>query len=67
MKTRSRSYRRSPTCRAGDLWVLGEHKLLVGDSTNQGDVTRLMAGEVADLVFTDPPYNVDYEGYTEQS
>ena len=55
-----------PASRTGDLWVLGEHKLLVGDSTNQGDVTRLMGGEVADLVFTDPPFNVDYEGYTEQ-
>ena len=50
----------------GDLWILGEHKLLVGDSTNHGDVARLMAGDVADLVFTDPPYNVDYEGYTQQ-
>jgi DNA modification methylase len=56
----------TPTSRAGDLWVLGEHKLLVGDATKHGDVTRLMAGDVADLVFTDPPYNVDYEGYTEQ-
>ena len=55
-----------PICRTGDLWVLGEHKLLVGDSTNHGDVVRLMAGEIADLIFTDPPYNVDYEGYTEQ-
>jgi DNA modification methylase len=45
----------TPTSRAGDLWVLGEHKLLVGDATNHSDVTRLMAGDVADLVFTDPP------------
>jgi DNA modification methylase len=56
----------TPTSRTGDLWVLAEHKLLVGDSTNQADVLRLMAGDVADLVFTDPPYNVDYQGYTEQ-
>ena len=55
-----------PVCKAGDLWVLGEHRLLAGDATNEGDVVRLMAGEVGDLVFTDPPYNVDYEGYTEQ-
>ena len=55
-----------PISRIGDVWVLGDHKLLVGDSTNHGDVARLMAGEVADLAFTDPPYNVDYEGYTEQ-
>ena len=55
-----------PASRTGDLWVLGEHKLLVGDTTNPGDVERLIDAEVADLVFTDPPYNVDYEGYTEQ-
>ena len=54
-----------PTCRAGDLWTLGAHRVLVGDATNQADVTRLMHGVAADLVFTDPPYNVDYEGYTE--
>lgn len=52
--------------KAGDLWVLGDHKLLVGDATNPADVARLMGGEVADLIFTDPPYNVDYEGYTER-
>jgi hypothetical protein len=56
----------TPTSKTGDFWVLGEHKLLVGDATNHADVVRLMAGDVADLVFTDPPYNVDYEGYTEQ-
>ena len=49
---------------AGDLWLLGNHKLLVGDATNRDDVVRLMAGAAADLVFTDPPYNVDYQGYT---
>jgi DNA modification methylase len=57
---------RTPVSKVGDLWVLGDHKLLVGDSTNHSDVIQLMAGEVADLIFTDPPYNVDYEGYTEQ-
>ena len=50
----------------GDLWLLGDHRLLVGDSTKRDDVMRLMAGEAADAVFTDPPYNVDYEGYTEE-
>ncbi len=55
-----------PICQTGDLWILGDHKLLVGDVTNPSDVTRLMANDVADLIFTDPPYNVDYEGYTEQ-
>ncbi len=52
------------SCR-GDLFQLGNHKLLIGDATSQSDVARLMAGDAADLVFTDPPYNVDYEGYTE--
>jgi DNA modification methylase len=49
----------------GDLWLLGDHKLLVGDATRREDVDRLMAGDKADLIFTDPPYNVEYEGYTE--
>src|SRR3984885_10950824 len=49
----------------GDLWILGNHKLLAGDATTPDDVKRLMDGDAADLVFTDPPYNVDYEGYTE--
>src|SRR5208283_3079451 len=58
--------RETPISVAGDLWILGSHRLLVGDATNQNDVATLMAGDVADLVFTDPPYNVDYEGYTEE-
>ncbi len=37
-----------------------------GDATNGDHVARLMAGAAADLIFTDPPYNVDYEGYTEE-
>jgi DNA modification methylase len=41
----------------GDIWQLGAHRLLCGDSTNREDVERLMAGEKADMVFTDPPYN----------
>src|ERR1700675_4971470 len=48
-----------------DLWQLGPHALLVGDATNAENVTSLMNGAAADLAFTDPPYNVDYEGYTE--
>jgi DNA modification methylase len=55
----------SPISEAGDLWILGDHKLLVGDATVPEDVEKLMAGESADLVFTHPPYNVAYEGYTE--
>ena len=55
----------TPVSAAGDVWILGSHKLLVGDATDQGGVAKLMAGDAADLVFTDPPYNVDYQGYTE--
>ena len=54
----------APISVTGDLWWLGPHVLLVGDATNAKDVARLMDGAAADLVFTDPPYNVDYEGYT---
>ena len=54
-----------PITRTDDLWILGNHRLVCGDATLQSDVDRLMAGDTADLVFTDPPYNVDYEGYTE--
>ena len=46
----------------GDLWVLGDHRLLCGDSTNPKDVLRVMAGDKAALVATDPPYLVDYTG-----
>jgi len=56
----------TPISVAGDLWILGDHKLLVGDATNQADVAKLMADDAADLIFTDPPYNVDYEGYMEE-
>jgi DNA modification methylase len=54
----------TPTSVLGDLWILGNHRLLVGDATNQADVAGLMAGDAADLVFTDLPYNCAYEGYT---
>jgi DNA modification methylase len=48
--------------RPGDLWILGQHRLLCGDSTRPEDVTRLMNGEKAALLATDPPYLVDYTG-----
>jgi DNA modification methylase len=56
----------SPVSARADLWVLGNHKLLVGDATVPADVHRLMGGDSADCVFSDPPYNTDYEGYTEE-
>ena len=52
----------NPVTRPGDLWVLGEHRLLCGDSTKADDVIRLMKGERAILFATDPPYLVDYTG-----
>lgn len=47
-----------PTAKTGDFWMLGDHRLLCGDSTNIDDVIRLMDGAKADIVFTDPPYGV---------
>lgn len=46
--------------RPGDLWVLGEHRVLCGDATDPESYVRLLPGERADMVFIDPPYNVDY-------
>lgn len=48
-------------CKPGDLWILGNHRLLCGDSTNVQHVERLMNGEKADMVFTDPPYGMNLD------
>jgi DNA modification methylase len=48
--------------RPGDLWLLGDHRLLCGDSRSPDAVAQLMAGDRADLIFTDPPYNVPIDG-----
>ncbi len=48
--------------KAGEIYRLGKHLLMCGDSTKADDVARLMAGEKADMVFTDPPYGVSYRG-----
>jgi len=49
-----------PISRPGDVWLLGEHKLLCGDATRSDDYPILLGNELADMAFTDPPYNVDY-------
>ena len=51
-----------PVSRPGDLWLLGDHRLLCGDATNASDLARLMNGAQASLLSTDPPYCVDYTG-----
>lgn len=51
-----------PQSQLGDLYELGNHRVLCGDSTKIEDVERLMDGKKADMVFTDPPYGVDYDG-----
>ena len=51
-----------PLTRLGDIWLLGKHRLMCGDSTDMGDAAKLMDGGKARLVFTDPPWNVDYGG-----
>ncbi|HEQ0256358.1 TPA: DNA modification methylase, partial [Streptococcus pyogenes] len=56
-----------PKSKLGDIYQLGSHKLMCGDSTNGADVKKLMNGELADLLLTDPPYNVAYEGKTKDS
>lgn len=53
-----------PISKRGDVWLLGRHRLVCGDSTMIDDVEKLMDGQKANLVVTDPPYNVDYEGGT---
>ena len=49
-----------PVSKPGDLWICGEHRVLCGDATVRADVDRLLDGELADMVFCDPPYNVNY-------
>jgi site-specific DNA-methyltransferase (adenine-specific) len=49
-------------CKRGDVWQLGDHRLMCGDSTSKEDVAKLMDGVKADMAFTDPPYGVKYTG-----
>jgi len=56
-----------PITKPGDLWILGRHRLLCGDSTDQTVVAKLMENQLADMIFTDPPYNVNYTGKTKDA
>ncbi len=49
-----------PKTKTGDLWILGQHRLLCGDCTQNEDVSKVLDGQIADIMVTDPPYNVDY-------
>jgi DNA modification methylase len=51
-----------PVSRTGDLWTLGRHRVLCGDGTRSEELAKVLDGKSCDLVFTDPPYNVDYSG-----
>ena len=53
--------------KSGEIWQLGEHRLMCGDSTNALMVQELLAGDKVDLYITDPPYNVSYEGKTKDA
>lgn len=55
---------KEPITKPGDVWQLGRHRLMCGDATVISDIERLMDGKLASMVFTDPPYNVAYEGGT---
>ena len=56
-----------PVTQPGEIWILGRHRLLCGDATKPDDVSRLTEGKIADLIVTDPPYNVDYKGANGQT
>jgi DNA modification methylase len=55
-----------PISKLGDIWQLGNHRLMCGDSTKEEDVAKLMNGNKADMVFTDPPYNIGYQGVSDK-
>jgi DNA modification methylase len=52
----------TPFSQTGDIYELGGHRVMCGDSTSEADVAKLVDGKQVDMIFTDPPYNVDYEG-----
>jgi len=57
----------TPVTVLGDVWVMGKHRLLCGDSTSVTDLDRLCSGQLVDMWLTDPPYNVAYEGKTKDA
>lgn len=57
----------NPITKRGDIWLLGKHRLMCGDSTVESDMKKLMDGKKANLIVTDPPYNVDYTGKTKDA
>lgn len=58
---------KEPTSKLGEVYILGDHRLMCGDSTKQKDVEKLMNGDSADMVFTDPPYNTGMQGKKDRS
>lgn len=56
-----------PITKPGDIWILGNHRLMCGDSTHRDDIMCLMNNQDADMLLTDPPYNVDYVGKTAEA
>ena len=54
-----------PISKPGDLWICGEHQVLCGDATSLADIEKVLGGELADMTFTDPPYNVNYANSAE--
>lgn len=55
-----------PKTKLGDIYKLGNHRLMCGDSSSQNDIDKLLNGDRPDMIFTDPPYNIDYQGVSDK-
>ena len=55
-----------PKTKLGDIYQLGNHRLMCGDSSSQNDIDKLLDGDRPDMIFTDPPYNIDYQGVSDK-
>lgn len=55
-----------PKTKLGDIYQLGNHRLICGDSSSQNDVDKVLDGDRPDMIFTDPPYNIDYQGVSDK-